>query len=419
MDTGPTYEVKDIRLAEQGRLNIELAEQEMGALLKIRARFQKEQPLQGVRVGMALHLTKETAALIRTLAAGGADVAITGCNPLSAQDDVCAALAADGAKIWGYKGEAKEDYYRYLQRVIAFKPHITIDDGCDLVTEIHTKHPELLPGIWGGCEETTTGIIRLRAMEKEGLLKYPIIAVNDNKTKHLRDNFYGTGQSSLDGILRATHLLFAGKIVVVAGYGSCGKGVALRARGMGAEVIVTEVDPFRALQARMDGHRVMPMADAARIGDVFLTVTGNKGILRKEHFPLLKHGAILANAGHFDVEIDLKALEQMAAKRRVRASLDEYTLNGKRVYVVAEGRLVNLAAAEGHPALVMAMSFCGQSLAVEHLVKNRGKLPAQVITLPGEIDTMISRLQLEEMGIRFDQLTKEQEHYLQEWREGT
>ncbi|MBI4020783.1 MAG: adenosylhomocysteinase [Candidatus Aenigmarchaeota archaeon] len=419
MDTGPHFEVKKLELAEQGQRNIELAEMEMGALMKIRERFAREQPLKGVRVGMALHLTKETAVLVRTLRAGGADVAITGCNPLSAQDDVCAALAKEGVKVWGYKGETKEDYYRYLNQVIAFRPQITIDDGCDLVTEIHTKHPDLLRDLWGGCEETTTGVVRLKAMEQEQALRYPIVAVNDNRTKHLMDNFYGTGQSTLDGIMRASNILFAGKTVVVAGYGSCGKGVALRARGMGSQVIVTEVDPFRALQAVMDGHRVMPMTEAARIGDIFITVTGNKGILRKEHFQAMKSGAILANSGHFDVEIDLKALATAGKKRQVRPSLDEYDLQGKKLFVAGEGRLVNLAAAEGHPSLVMSMSFCGQALAVEYLVTHRASLQPSVISLPSSIDDAISRLQLEAMGLNIDGLTAEQDAYAHAWKEGT
>ena len=413
------YQVKDISLAEQGRKNIAWAQSQMGALLEIQKRFEKERPLKGSRIGMALHITKETAVLVRTLISGGADVTIASCNPLSTQDDVAAALAADGVRVYGYKGETKEDYYKFISAVIAFKPNITIDDGCDLVSEIHSKHPQLIPQIWGGCEETTTGVVRLKAMEKDNALKYPIIAVNDNKTKHLTDNFYGSGQSTLDGIIRATNILLAGKTVVVAGYGSCGKGVALRASGMGSNIIVTEVQPFQALQAALDGYRVMPMAEAASLGDIFITVTGNKAVIRKEHMEKMKDGAILANSGHFDVEIEVTYLEKNA-KQRIRPFLDEYTLpTGRRIYLCGEGRLVNLAAAEGHPSAVMAMSFCGQALAVEHIVKNKGRLPVEVITLPDSIDDTISRLQLEAMGIRFDQLTKEQDSYLGSWQEGT
>jgi adenosylhomocysteinase len=400
MDKGENYEVKDIKLAEQGKRNVEWAESQMGALLKIRERLEKEKPLKGARVGMALHITKETAALVKTLIAGGAEVAITGCNPLSTQDDVAAYLAKEGVRVYGYKGETREDYYRYINKVIEFKPHITIDDGCDLVSEIHNNHPELIKDVWGGCEETTTGIIRLKAMEKDNALKYPIIAVNDNKTKHLTDNYYGTGQSTIDGIMRASNVLIAGKNFVVCGYGSCGKGVALRAKGMGANVIVTEVDPFRALQALFDGYRVIPMREAAKIGDIFITVTGNKSVIKLEHMKEMPDNAIIANSGHFDVEIDLKALEDASeSHRKIRPLLDEYKLNGKRLYIGGEGRLINLAAAEGHPSTIMAMSFCGQSLAVEYIVKNKARLEPKVIKLPDDIDNEIARLQLEAMGI--------------------
>ena len=419
MDKGKDYEVKDMKLAQQGELNIEFAKMHMGALMKVRERFLKEKPLKGIRVGMALHVTKETANLVDTLIAGGAEVAITGCNPLSTQDDVSAALAKRGVRTWAYKGETKEDYYRYLENVIAFKPHITIDDGCDLVSEIHLKHPDMIKDIIGGCEETTTGVIRLKAMEKDKALKYPMIAVNDNKTKHLFDNYYGTGQSTMDGILRASNLLFAGKTLVVAGYGSCGKGVALRGQGLGSDVIVTEVDPVRALQARMDGYRVMKMDDAAPLGDIFITVTGNKNVIRVEHMKRMKNGAILANSGHFDVEIDLAGLSKIAKPRKVRQFLDEYTISGKRIFVAGEGRLVNLAAAEGHPSEVMSTSFCGQALAVEYCVKNRGKMPNAVITLPDEIDNNIALLQLDAMGIEMDEMTPEQIEYTNSWREGT
>lgn len=421
MDKGKNYEVKDLKLAEQGRKNIEWAESQMGALLKVRERFQKEKPLKGIKIGIALHPTKETAALVRTLVAGGADVAICACNPLSTQDDVAAALAKEGTSIWAYKGETKEDYYRYLTNVINFKPNYTLDDGCDLISEIHSKHPELIKDIIAGAEETTTGIIRLRAMEKDNALKYPILAVNDLKTKHLFDNYLGTGQSTIDGILRASSILFAGKTVVVCGYGQCGKGVAARAKGFGSNVIVIEVDSIKVLQAVTDGFRVMPIKEAARIGDVFITVTGNKHIIRKEHFEIMKEGVILANAGHFDIEIDVAGLKEMAKKvERIRPSFDRYTLqNGKNIYLCGEGRLVNLAAAEGHPSIVMAQSFCGQALAAEYAIKNKDRLKPGVINLPEEIDNKIAELQLEALGIRKDSLTEEQKEYLSSWQEGT
>ncbi|MBI2529793.1 MAG: adenosylhomocysteinase [Candidatus Diapherotrites archaeon] len=416
-----TYAVKDISLAEQGAMNIEWAESQMGALLKIKERFAKEKPLRGLRIGMALHVTKETAALVRTLIAGGAEVAITGCNPLSTQDDVAAALAKEGVNVYGWKGESKEEYYDNLNKVLDFKPNVTIDDGCDLISEIHTKHTELLKNLIVGTEETTTGVIRLRAMEKDNALKYPVIAVNDNKTKHLFDNFYGTGQSTIDGILRATSVLIAGRIFVVIGYGSCGKGVALRASGMGANVIVCEVEPIKALQAATDGYRVMPIEEASKIGDIFVTVTGDKHALRTEHMREMKSGAILANSGHFDVEIDVAGLEKIAkSKRRIRWQLDEYVLpNNRKIYLCAEGRLVNLAAAEGHPSIVMSLSFCGQALAVEYGIKNKGKLNAGVHVLPEEVDGEIAELQLQATGIKRDVLTAEQKKYLSSWQEGT
>jgi adenosylhomocysteinase len=415
------YFVKDISLAEQGKKNIEWAEMQMGALLKVRKRFEKEKPLKGIRVGLALHVTKETAVLVRTLVAGGAEVAITGCNPLSTQDDVAAALAKEGIKVWAYKGETKKDYYKYLTNVINSRPHITIDDGCDLVSEIHMKHPGLIKNIIGGAEETTTGVIRLRAMEKDNALKYPIIAVNDANTKHLMDNFKGTGQSTIDGILRATNVLFAGKTFVVCGYGECGKGVAKRALGMDSNVVVIEVNPFRALQATMDGFRVMPIKEAARIGDIFVTVTGNKNVIDTDHMKLMKDGAILANSGHFDAEININGLRKIArSQRRIRPFMDEYTLdNGKRIFILGEARLVNLAAAEGHPSTIMAMSFCNQAMACEYLVKNKSKLKPRVYTLPPEIDNKIAKLQLEAMGIKIDSMTKEQKKYSESWKEGT
>lgn len=421
MDKGANYEVKDIKLAEQGKLNIEWAEMQMGALLKVRERLVKDKPLKNIRIGSCLHITKETAVLIKTLIAGGADVAACSCNPLSTQDDVAAALAKEGIKIYAYKGENKEDYYRYLNKVIEFKPQITIDDGCDLVTEIHTKHPELIPKIKFGNEETSTGVIRLKAMEKDGALKYPMIAVNDLATKHLFDNFYGTGASTIDGITRATNILIAGKIFVVCGYGPCGKGVALRADGMGANVIVTEVNAIKALQAKMDGYRVMPIAEAAKEGEIFVTVTGNKHVITTEHLKLMKDGVILANSGHFDIEIDVMGLEKIAVKKRlIRPNLDEYTLkNGNTIFLIGMGRLCNLAAAEGHPSVVMAQSFCGQALAVEYGLKSLQKLKIGVNNLPKEIDDQIAELQLEALGVKKDILSETQEKYLTSWVEGT
>ncbi|MBN1697014.1 MAG: adenosylhomocysteinase [Spirochaetales bacterium] len=420
MDKGDFFEVKDLKLADQGRKNLELAELNMGALMVVKERFEKEKPLAGIRIGLALHVTKETGILVRVLRAGGAEIAITGCNPLSTQDDVAAALAEEGVKVWAYKGETKEDYYRYITYVIDNKPHITIDDGCDLVSEIHKNHPHLIPDIICGCEETTTGIIRLKAMERDNRLKYPMIAVNDNNTKHLVDNYYGTGQSTIDGILRATNILFAGKTVVVCGYGSCGKGVSLRASALGANVIVCEVDKFRALQAAYDGYRVMKMEEAAVIGDVFCTVTGNKHVIRLEHMKEMKHGAIMLNSGHFDIEIDLASLREAGdSSRKVRPFMDEYVLGGKKLFVLGEGRLVNLAAAEGHPSEVMSTSFCGQALSCEYGAKNRGKMENKVIQLPAEIDDEIAGLQLKAMGITIDTLTAEQIAYLDSWEEGT
>lgn len=415
-----SFEVKDIALAEQGHKNIEWAEQQMGALMKVRERFAKEKPLTGQRIGLALHITKETAALVRTLIAGGADVAITSCNPLSTQDDVAAALADEGVATYGIKGETVEEYYRFINAVLDFDPTITIDDGCDLVTAVHTKRPELIPNIICGCEETTTGIIRLKSMEKDGALKYPIIAVNDCDTKHLMDNYYGTGQSTLDGVLRASNILISGKTVVVVGYGNCGKGVSLRARGLGANVIVTEVNPFRGLQAAMDGFRVMKMNEAAKLGDLFVTVTGDLHVISVDHMKLMKPGAVVANSGHFDNEIDVKGLEKTASeKRNIRYLFDEYIVDGKPLYLCGEGRLVNLACAEGHPSTVMALSFCDQALGVEYGIKNRGTLKAGVHNLPEEIDQHVAELQLEAMGLSIDELTPEQIAYLNSWQEGT
>ncbi len=420
MDETPNYSVKDLSLAEQGLRNIEFAEREMGALIKVKERFAKEKPLKGLSVGMALHVTKETAVLVKTLIAGGAEVAICGCNPLSTQDDVAAALAKAGVKVFAYKGETKDDYYKFLNAVIATKPNITIDDGCDLVTEIHNKHPELIKDIIGGCEETTTGIIRLKAMEKDGALKYPVMAINESNTKHLMDNIKGTGQSTIDGILRATNIILAGKNFVVCGYGNCGKGLAKRAQGMDSHVIVTEVDPFRALQAVMDGFRVMPIREAAKIGDIFVTVTGNKNVIDLEHMKLMKDGVILANSGHFDAEININGLREIAKSvRKIRPFMDEFTLDGKQLFILGEARLINLVSAEGHPSAIMAMSFCNQAMACEYLVKNKGKLKPGVHVLPPEKDDEVARLQLEAMGISIDEMTPEQKKYVTSWREGT
>ncbi len=423
------YKVKDIKLAAQGEKNIAWAESQMGALLKVRERFSKEQPLKNIAVGMALHVTKETAALVETLRVGGAEVAITGCNPLSTQDDVAAALAKRGIAVFGWKGENNQEYYENLEAVVDFlrvalqqgKRLATIDDGCDLVTLIHQKHKDLVPHITVGTEETTTGVIRLRAMEKDQALKCPVIAVNDNKTKHLFDNYYGTGQSTIDGILRATSVLLAGKRFVVAGYGHCGQGVAKCARGMGSLVTVTEVDPIKALQARMDGFLVMPMREAAEVGDIFVTTTGNKHVISVVEMKLMKNGAIMANSGHFDIEIDTKGLRTLAlATEQTRPSLEKFTLsNGKSLYLCGEGRLVNLAAAEGHPSEVMSLSFCGQALAVEYGIKHKSELQPAVVALPDSVDHDIARLQLAAMGIKKDELTDEQRHYLASWEEGT
>lgn len=420
MDLSQNYIVKDLSLAEQGKKNIEWAELQMEALMKIRKRFEKEKPFKNLKIGIALHPTKETAVLVRTFRAGGAEVALCACNPLSTQDDVAAALAEEGIHIYAYKGETHEDYYKFLKKVIEFKPQVTIDDGCDLISEIHTNYPCLIPNIFFGNEETTTGIIRLKAMEKDGALKYPVLAVNDLKTKHLFDNFYGTGQSSLDGIIRATNVLISGKNLVVCGYGPCGQGVAMRAKGLGANVIVTEVNYFRALQAKMDGYRVMPIKEAVKEGDIFITVTGNKNVIDIEHLKLMKEGVLLANAGHFDAEINLKELKKIAGStRRIRPFMEEYILNGKKLFVLGEGRLINLAAAEGHPSVVMAQSFMGQSLAVEYGIKNRSKLKVGVNTIPAEVDETIAKLQLEALGVKIDSLTAEQEKYMNSWQEGT
>jgi adenosylhomocysteinase len=416
------YDVKDITLAEQGKLRIEYAEQEMPVLRLVRERFEKEKPLKGITLAACLHVTTETANLARTLKAGGAEVYVCASNPLSTQDDVAASMVEHyGIPTFAIKGEDHDTYYRHIDAVLDARPQITMDDGADTVSVIHSKRRDLIPNIIGGTEETTTGVIRLRSMEKEGVLAYPIIAVNDANTKHLFDNRYGTGQSTIDGILRATNVLFAGKVFVVGGYGYCGRGVAMRAKGMGARVIVTEVDPLRALEAVMDGYQVMPMIEAAKIGDIFCTVTGDIHVIRKEHFEVMKDGAIVANSGHFNVEIDIPALESLAkSRRRVRDFVEEFALaDGKRIYLLGEGRLINLAAAEGHPPSVMDMSFANQALCSEFMVKNGPKLEKRVYSVPQEIDSSIARLKLQAMGVEIDVLTSEQAKYLESWTEGT
>ena len=415
-------DVKDLKLAAKGKTRIEWANQWMPVLQIIRKRFTKEQPLKGVRISACLHVTTETANLAITLRDGGAEVVVCASNPLSTQDDVAASLTQDfHIPTFAIKGEDKDTYYSHIVAALDHKPQITMDDGADLVTTILTKRQELVAGVMGGTEETTTGVVRLRSMAKDGMLKYPIVAVNDADTKHLFDNRYGTGQSTIDGIIRATNLLFAGLHVVVCGYGWCGRGVAMRAKGLGADVIVTEVNPTRALEAVMDGFRVMPVSHAAKLGDVFITVTGNKSVLGAEQFKLLKDGAVLANSGHFNVELDLATLEKMAkGKRQTRDFVEEYTLrDGRKIYVLGEGRLINLAAAEGHPAVVMDMSFANQALVVEHMVKNAKKLEPKVYPVPAEIDHNVAELKLQAMGIAIDTLTREQEEYLASWSEGT
>jgi len=416
------YHIRDLDLAETGRGRIDWAAQEMPVLRQIKERFAREKPLQGVRIAACLHVTAETANLMRALKAGGAEVALCASNPLSTQDDVAASLVwHDGIPVYAIKGEDKDTYYSHLEATLASEPHFTMDDGCDLVSLIHKERRDLLPGIFGGTEETTTGVIRLRAMAKEGVLAYPVIAVNDAHTKHMFDNRYGTGQSTLDAIIRATNLLLAGKTVVVAGYGWCGRGVASRARGMGAHVVVTEVDPLKALEAVMDGFAVMPMLEAAKVGDIFITVTGNINVLDAPHFAVMKDGAILCNAGHFNVEINIPALESAAREKRAgRPFVEQYTVEGGRsVNLLAEGRLVNLAAAEGHPSAVMDMSFANQALSVEHMLEHKGQMEVGVYPVPEAIDREIARLKLEAMGLKIDTLTPEQERYLHSWREGT
>lgn len=415
-------DIKDRNLADKGKLRIEWAARSMPVLRSIKERFEREKPLSGIRIAACLHVTTETAFLMQTLKAGGASIRLCASNPLSTQDDVAASLAVhDGIPVFAIKGEDRDTYYRHIIQALEERPQITMDDGADLVSTLHTERQELIGEVIGGTEETTTGVIRLRSMADKGVLRYPIVAVNDANTKHLFDNRYGTGQSTIDGIIRATNRLIAGSVFVVCGYGWCGRGVAMRARGMGARVVVTEVDPLRALEAVMDGYEVMPIAEAAKIGDFFCTLTGNIHVIRKEHFEMMKDGAIVSNSGHFNVELDLEALSQMAVSRRMaRDFVEEFRLkDGRSIYVLAEGRLVNLAAAEGHPSSVMDMSFANQALCVEYLAREGKNLAKQVYTVPRQIDEEVARLKLASMGISIDQLTEEQDRYLHSWEMGT
>jgi adenosylhomocysteinase len=415
-------DVKNLDLADAGKKRIEWANQSMKVLQSIRKDFIKNEPLKGIRISACLHVTTETANLAITLRDGGADVVLCASNPLSTQDDVAASLVRDyNISVFAIKGEDNDTYYSHIQAALDHKPHLTMDDGADLVTVALSKRQDVVSGIIAGTEETTTGVIRLRAMAKDGVLKYPIVAVNDAETKHMFDNRYGTGQSTIDGVIRCTNTLIAGSKFVVAGYGWCGKGLASRAKGMGADVIVTEINPTRAIEAVLDGHRVMSMGEAAKIGDVFVTVTGNKNVIAKEHFEQMKDGAIVANSGHFNVEIDIPTLEKMASSKRVtREFVDEYSLrDGRKIYLLGEGRLINLAAAEGHPASVMDMSFANQALSVEYLVKNYKNLEHKVFPVPEDLDKKVARLKLESMGMKIDRLTPEQEEYLASWSEGT
>ena len=417
-----SFDVKNLELADLGKRRIEWANQSMPVLQSIRKEFIKNQPLKGIRVSACLHVTTETANLAITLRDGGADVVLCASNPLSTQDDVAASLVRDyNISVHAIKGEDNDSYYKHILSALDHKPHLTMDDGADLVSTALTKRQDILEGIIAGTEETTTGVIRLRAMAKDGQLRYPIIAVNDALTKHMFDNRYGTGQSTMDGVIRCTNTLMAGSKFVIAGYGWCGRGLASRARGMGADVIVTEIDPTKAIEAVMDGYRVMSMAEAAKIGDIFVTVTGNKNVIGREHFELMKNGAVVANSGHFNVEIDIPALEKMSSsKRQTRDFVDEYAMrDGRKIYLLGEGRLINLAAAEGHPASVMDMSFANQALSAEYLVKNHQSLEKKVYPVPEELDKRVARLKLESMGIKIDKLTAEQEEYLASWSEGT
>ena len=444
LQTRERYDVKDPSLAGKGKLRIEWAGQSMPVLAQIRERFAREKPLSGVRLSACLHVTSETANLAKTLVAGGADLVLCASNPLSTQDDVAASLAEEGISVFAIKGEDHDTYYEHIRAALAHRPNITMDDGADLVSSLlflalgkdqdvdpvirawagrlsPQERRELFGGILGGTEETTTGVIRLRAMEKAGVLKFPVVAVNEARTKHLFDNRYGTGQSTLDGIVRATNLLIAGMNVVVAGYGWCGRGVAMRARGLGAHVIVTEIDPTKAIEALLDGYRVMTMEEAAPVGDIFVTVTGNKSVLRGEHFRAMRNGAVVCNSGHFNVEVDIPALEALSKGRRnIREFVEEFTLeDGRRVHLLADGRLINLAAAEGHPASVMDMSFANQALAAEYMVKSHARLETKVYTVPDEIDREIARLKLAAMSVSIDVPTPEQVRYMSSWEEGT
>ncbi|MBI3804433.1 MAG: adenosylhomocysteinase [Nitrospirae bacterium] len=416
------YDIKDMKLSEKGKLRMEWAEQSMPVLRLIKKRFKKEKPLAGVRISACLHVTTETANLMDTLKTGGADVVLCASNPLSTQDDVAATLV-DHYQIatFAIKGEDNKTYYQHIQSALAHKPMITMDDGADLVSTILSEQKQLIPNLIGGTEETTTGVIRLRSMAAKGVLKFPVISVNDASTKHFFDNRYGTGQSTMDGVLRATNRMVAGSVVVVVGYGWCGRGIAMRAAGMGGNVIVTEIDPLKAIEAVMDGYRVMPMSEAAKIGDFFITVTGDIKVVRKEHFEVMKDGAIVCNSGHFNVEIDIPALEKLSKRKRmIREFVDEYTLSdGRKINLLGEGRLINLASAEGHPSSVMDMSFANQALSAEYLVQNSKNLEKKVYPVPQKIDTEIARLKLEGMGVKIDKLTKEQEKYLASWEMGT
>lgn len=414
-------DIKDISLAAEGRQRIEWAGREMPVLKLISQRFSAEKPLKGIRISACLHITTETANLALAIREGGADVVLCASNPLSTQDDAAAALVEYGIPTNAINGEDEATYYKHINTALAHKPQLTVDDGADLVATIHKEQSHLIKGIIGGTEETTTGVIRLRSMERDGKLKYPIFAVNDAQTKYLFDNRYGTGQSTIDGITRATNILWAGKKVVVGGYGWCGRGIAMRAKGLGSQVIVVEVEPLRALEAVMDGFQVMPIMQAAGIGDIFITVTGDKHVIGKKHIDIMKDGAILANSGHFNVEIDIPALESLAkSKRRIRPFVDEYTLkDGRRLFLLGEGRLINLTAAEGHPASVMDMSFANQALCLEYIVKKRQQLKARVYGVPEVVDKQIARMKLKSMGVEIDSLTAEQEQYLSSWQEGT
>jgi adenosylhomocysteinase len=417
------YHVADLDLAPGGKFRIDWAEQEMPVLRQIRERFAREKPLKGLRVSACLHVTTETANLMAALQAGGADIVLAASNPLSTQDDVAASLIANyEIPVYAIKGEDNATYYEHIRKALEHKPQMTMDDGADLVSELHKNRRDLLDNVVGGTEETTTGVIRLRAMAKEGALMFPVIAVNDSNTKHMFDNRYGTGQSTIDGIVRATNILLAGRVIVVAGYGWCSRGIASRARGMGAQVVVTEIDPLKALEAVMDGFRVLPMAEAACVGDIFVTATGDVNVLDERHFAVMKDGAMMANSGHFNVEINIPALEKMSSgkPKQVRPFVQQYTLrDGRSLNLLGEGRLVNLAAAEGHPASVMDMSFANQALAAEYMVRNADKLENNVYTIPEELDKEIARLKLEALGIKIDNLTPEQERYLNQWQEGT